>query len=288
MDRAIVIDTGSMYRLKNDDAAFKMISKQGFKYYDYTLYWKKVCDHIGVGPNCRKNAKKTKELGEKYGLACRQTHATFLNASDKAGINQQIKLIKLEIELSKILGAKGVVIHPHPFFSIEENAKLFKKEFLPLAIKYDINLLIENTFNWDQKLFDTCTSKPKNFLKLLQLINDKHVGACVDIGHAALKGLGTSPAEMLKTLGSYVYALHIHDNDTYGDNHQMPYTNQINFAEVLDALVDINYQGDITFEILTCYNRGYNRAMELPLELYPAFVKLEYEIGKYFADYLDK
>ena len=95
-------------------------------------------------------------------------------------------------------------------------------------------------------------------------------------------------SEMIKGLGNRVYALHIHDNDLKHDNHQMPYTNMIHFGKFLDALKEIEYKGDITFEVLTCYNRGEDDTKCLPLELIPSFLKLELDIGKYFANYLNK
>lgn len=287
MERPIVINLDSMLRLGNDEAIFKMVSEQGFQYFDYPLYWKGVTDHIGLDKDYKEKALAVKNLALKYGLTCRQTHATMMNSKDEEGLLKEIEMISKEIEISSLLGAKGTVIHPNPNFDKKKNANIFKKYFVPLAHKFNINILIENTFTWNGKINPMCSSTPDDLLDLLNLINDDYVGACVDIGHAALAELKTSPEEMLRKLNKKVYALHLHDNDTRGDTHQMLYTGYININKVLETLKEISYKGDITFEILTCYNRGYDHSMELPEALFPAYLKLEYEIGKYFASYLD-
>lgn len=289
MNRPVVINLDALYRLNDDEKIFKLVSEQGFQYYDYPLYWKGVTDHIGIGIDARENARKVKELGFKYGLTCRQTHATMMSTTDKDGLKKQIDMICLEIELSSILGAKGTVIHANPQLGKEENIEIFKTYFLPIAKKFNINILVENTFNWTEEkgVFGICTSTAEGLLDFIETLNDPVVGACVDIGHASMRDLHSSPEDMLKVLNKHVYALHLHDNDLKGDNHQMLYTGYININKVIDTLKEISYKGDVTFEILTCYNRGYDSSMELPEELFPSFIKLEYDIGKYIAEKLD-
>jgi len=46
-------------------------------------------------------------------------------------------------------------------------------------------------------------------------------------------------------------ALHVHDNDFRGDNHTAPFLGKIEWMPVLEALSDIGYRGDFTFE---CYS----------------------------------
>ena len=71
-------------------------------------------------------------------------------------------------------------------------------------------------WNWDTEqghAKKAACSDGEDFLKHILAVNDENFVACVDIGHAEMKGLNTSAESMIRTLGSHVAALHIHDND---------------------------------------------------------------------------
>ena len=54
---------------------------------------------------------------------------------------------------------------------------------------------------------------------------------------------------IIKLLGrERLQALHVHDNNFKEDNHALPYTMRIHFDDVTQALREIGYQGDMTFE----------------------------------------
>ncbi len=63
-----------------------------------------------------------------------------------------------------------------------------------------------------------------------------------------MKGLDTSAAQMIHTLGDSLAALHIHDNDRWHDSHVLPMTGSIDFAAVTCALREIDYKGYFTLE----------------------------------------
>ena len=54
---------------------------------------------------------------------------------------------------------------------------------------------------------------------------------------------------MIRALGGKrVKALHVHDNDLVRDVHTLPFTRKIDWDEVMTALKDIGYDGELTFE----------------------------------------
>lgn len=288
MARKIVIDTGCLYRIGDDKKVLDLIKSCGFEYFDLTLFWKGVTEHIGVGEDYLEKAKELREYADKIGLICEQSHAFFCAGNDEDTNRIRIDYIKKDIRTASLMGAKEIVIHPAEDLSFEENIEMFKG-FMPVAKECGIKIAVENVIAYKNgKPVPLCTSTPEGFVKFIDTLNDECVVACLDIGHAELDVCNTSAVEMIKALGPRLQALHIHDNDKHGDNHQIPYTNGICFKDILDTLKEYNYQGNITFEVETCYNRGYNPKSSLPFELFPAYIKLELEIGKYFADYLDK
>ena len=72
-----------------------------------------------------------------------------------------------------------------------------------------------------------------------------------------------------------MFGMHLHDNDFFHDTHQLPFLCNMNFEEIIKALIDINYKGDITFEAGVFFN-GF------PNELLPACARMMYEVGDYF------
>ena len=74
--------------------------------------------------------------------------------------------------------------------------------------------------------------------------------------------------------GERLFGLHVHDNDFYHDSHQLPFLCNMNFEEIIKALIDVRYKGDITFEAGTFFTR-------FPDALLPAAARLMYEVGDY-------
>lgn len=124
-------------------------------------------------------------------------------------------------------------------------------ELLPFAKEHSVKIATENMWNWDKALdrscFATCAT-PQSFCEHLDEVNDDDFVACLDIGHAEMKGSDTTAVEMIKALGSKLQALHIHDNDKWHDSHQIPFSMSIDFCAVLKALKQIGYNGYFTLE----------------------------------------
>lgn len=287
MSRKVVIDLGALHRYGDEYAILKLLKDCNVSFYDATLFWKGVTEHIGTEKDYAVNAKNLRKYADSLGLSCEQAHAYFTGGIDKDAMKRRYEYIPIDIHIASILGAKAIVIHLINEFTFEQNLE-FIKTFIPYAHKYNIKIAVENCWGVkDDKPCAMTTSTPNEFVRFLDTINDEYVVACLDIGHAEMNQLGTSAVEMIKALGNRLFCLHIHDNDKWSDSHQMPYTHKIPYETILKELKNSNYQGNITFEVETCYSKGECPEAQLPLELFPAFIKLELEIGKYFINYLD-
>ena len=124
-------------------------------------------------------------------------------------------------------------------------------ELLPFAHSYGIKIATENMWNWkgelDHAVAAAC-SHHDDFAAHIDVVGDPSFGACLDVGHAEMKGLDTSAPQMIRALGHRLIALHLHDNDRWHDSHMIPFTGEIDFRGVVEALVDVGYQGDFTLE----------------------------------------
>jgi sugar phosphate isomerase/epimerase len=160
------------------------------------------------------------------------------------------ELLKRAIECTAIAGGKHCIIHPDNHKSAEENAEMYF-ELLPFAKEHGIIICTENMWNWDgnnDHATPAACSHHDDFVAHLKAVNDPNFAACLDIGHAEMKGLNTSAKEMILALGDNLAALHVHDNDRWHDSHRIPFSMDINWDEVIAALKQINYKGYMTLE----------------------------------------
>lgn len=137
--------------------------------------------------------------------------------------------------------------------SIARHYSLTKQQkYLDFAKEVNVKIATENMWNWDYEKghssFAACAT-PKSFCDHVDAINDEFFVACLDIGHAEMKGSDTNAPEMVRALGyKRLKALHIHDIDGINDNHQIPFSLNINFDAVTKALKEIGYDGYYTLE----------------------------------------
>ena len=158
--------------------------------------------------------------------------------------------LKYAIECTAEAGGKICVVHPDNNASPEENAEMYF-ELLPFAKEHGVKIATENMWNWDKEkdeALPAACSTPKSFVDHIKAVNDEFFIACLDIGHAEMRGHNTTAVEMIYALGDSLQALHIHDNDKWKDSHAIPFTMDIDFPPIVKALKDIGYKGDFTLE----------------------------------------
>ena len=276
---SIVTTNCGLTKARSREESIKLIKEAGFDAYDLSMM--QVSDFF-VSDDYLDNAKRLKEYTDKLGIKCTQTHSIFPvyhKTVDLEESSRRILYTKRILEISKILGAKNCIVHPINDFDEQSNFELFQK-FLPTAHKLDINIATENMWNWDNGHASLAAcSNHNNFKALLDLVNDDHFVACVDVGHAEMYGLQTSAPLMIETLGKYVKCLHLHDNELHYDRHNLVLVEKIDFDLILDSLARINYQGDITFECDGFISR-------MPPKLHPSCLKAMYNIGLYLKQEL--
>jgi len=80
-------------------------------------------------------------------------------------------------------------------------------------------------------------------------------------------------------------ALHVHDTDFVNDCHALPYLQRQNWDEIMRALAQVDYQGDLNLEVLLYTER-------FPDELVVPALRFAENIGRYlikkFTEYKEK
>jgi sugar phosphate isomerase/epimerase len=244
----------SIANFVGQEKAVEMVAKAGFNAWDFSMFAMgkvdggALVDHPLNGNDYVSYAKTLRKVGEDNGIKCNQSHAPF-------PVRDQVKrsFLKRAIECTAVAGGDICVIHPDNDLSPEENAE-FYFELLPFAKEHGVKIATENMWNYNTTnwtIIDAACSNEKSFVDHLNAVNDDYLVACLDIGHAEIRSLNTSAVKMIKAIGSKLQALHIHDIDFVHDNHQIPFSLNIDFDPIVKALKEINYEGYFTLE--ACY-----------------------------------
>lgn len=246
---------GGATKLVGHHKAVEYCAKGGFDAWD--MPFSTIYNGIGeekdiphYNGNFLKLIKELKAVGLDNGIYCNQTHAP-----DPTNVEKSEYAMKKSIEFTAELGAKICVVHPGTRIPAEPNVEFFSK-LMPFAREYGVKLAVENMWDWDTKIsrafFCNCATA-ESYLEHILPVNDDHFVACLDIGHAEMMGDLTNCVDIIKTLGTKIQALHIHDNDKIHDNHEIPLSMNIDFPPIIKALKDVGYKGDFTLEASTYF-----------------------------------
>jgi len=251
----ISTEIASAAKIIGEERAVQYIAEAGFDAWDLSMFamckydWGRKAlfenSHPLASDNYLSFVRKLKQIGLDNGIVCNQSHAPFPSA-----VREIRSYFKRAIECTAEAGGKICIIHPDNNKSAQENAEMYF-ELLPFAKDHGVKIATENMWNWDDKKdessFAACATS-ESFVEHIDAVNDGFFVACLDIGHAEMRGSGSGAAEMIRALGNRLQALHIHDNDKWHDSHQIPFSMSIDFDAVVSALKDIDYQGYFTLE----------------------------------------
>ena len=125
----------------------------------------------------------------------------------------------------------------------------------------------------NKNIVNSVCSTPEEFCEYIDMFDSEYFKGCLDLGHTAL--VGTETDRFIKAMGkNRLLGLHVHDNDFISDLHTMPFTAKMDFHAITDALAEIGYEGDLTFESGHYFNK-------FPDELVLSAARHMCEVGKY-------
>lgn len=236
----------SISKIVGEEKAIELIAKAGFDAWDFSMFSMcKDSSHPLTGKDYLKFSRRLRQIGVDNGIVCNQSHAPC-----PVRVPEIRSHLKRAIECTAEAGGDICIIHPDNNKSAQENAEMYL-ELLPFAKEYGVKIATENMWNWDKEkrypTFAACAT-PESFCEHIDIVGSEWLVACLDLGHAEMKGSDTTAVEMIHALGPRLQALHIHDNDKLHDSHQIPFSMDIDFQSTARALKEINYSGYFTLE----------------------------------------
>lgn len=251
--------TSHLAGIYGDTEAIRIIKAAGFDAYDFSAFQMfQQADYALNGPQYREYAARLRAAADDCGIVCNQSHAPFASSVGEAVRDEEIfEAIVRAMETASILGAKIIVVHPKQHLQYEthieelkEMNKAFYGRLIPYCEQFGIKVACENMWQYNraaERIIDSTCSRPEEFCEYIDMMNSPWIVGCLDVGHVALTDADLP--YFVRTMGkSRLQALHVHDNDLHRDTHTLPYTQSIAFEPFLNALSEIGYEGDFTFE----------------------------------------
>ena len=250
-------EIGSISHIVGEESAVELVAMAGFDAWDFSLFdmwrWDKKNNRAFVSTHPLSSSeylafsRRLRRIGENCGIRCNQSHAP--HPSVPCGIDNLLRSIECTAEV----GAEICVIHPDNNSTPEQNAEMYLK-LLPYAKACGVKIATENMWNWNKELdvaSPAACSSAESFIAHLKSVDDPYFVACLDIGHAEMRGLNSSASEMIYALGDKLCALHIHDNRCLPDkdDHLLPFDGNIDFDKVASFIAQSGYEGTVMLEV---------------------------------------
>ena len=234
---------------------FEKAKLHGFDGLDFGAFTSASSEFLNLHLNeYEKRLTSYQKQASEFDIEFHQAHGLWwINDSNLEERKSNVALYKKQIMGTSFLGCKNLVIHPFcaggwELENLCEAKKTFDgnievlEELLPTAREFGVTLCLENLpFPRFSHAF-THTVK-----QLIEAVNDEHVKACLDTGHANVMKEDSYTA--VKNLGKDLRCLHIHDNYGDTDAHNHPFDGTFDWKGFTKALKEINYSGYLSYEV---------------------------------------
>ena len=188
----------------------------------------------------------------KHGISVSQIHGPWRIPQDATEDDRAERFGKMTkaMVIAKHLGAKYMAVHPlMPYganspHNPEEVYAINKKYYEALAkvgAGLGVTVCLENMPFQDFPL-----SSCESIIKLVKDIDHPNLKICFDTGHANL--IGERSGDCVRAIGDLLKILHLHDNDGTEDTHLPPYDGNFDWADFIEGLYDIGYDGVMSLE----------------------------------------
>ena len=243
------------FRDRSLEKALERIAEAGYTHIELA-----VEPHLDEVPATLERAKKSlQECGLQAGTLHSPLGKNVLGATEEDWRLEKVGVCSDYLRISGELGAGGMVVHPVPDPMLVENiapseltqaivdaVRRSLDDLVPVAVESGVRMLLENLpYDRDYPLVAMTELRP-----LVEPYPEEAVGLVIDTGHAWTTG--NNPVGEIEAAGERLWGTHLQDVDGEDprDNHWPPTHGDLDWQAIRQALLDINYRGHWTFEVI--------------------------------------
>ncbi|MBP5209862.1 MAG: sugar phosphate isomerase/epimerase [Clostridia bacterium] len=241
------------------EQAVTYLKEAGYDCLDFSLLEMWRDDSVYCGPDWKSVAQERRRFADGLGVTFNQSHAPFVFRWEDPTVRETVAhpRVRRSLEIAAIMGVPVVVVHPlhwmvYPGHEDEihrQNVEYFRS-LVPLARDLGIAVAAENMYQRDPatgRMIDDECADPAEFAALIDEVDSPYVTACLDLGHCAV--VNREAQDAIRVLGhDRLRALHVHDNRYGHDDHMIPGLGKRKWPAIMQALAEIDYTGDFTYE----------------------------------------
>ena len=238
----------------------------------------------GMGEKWEEGIAHALRESEKAGIRFELCHLPFGIKPDAPQEEQEAfrASVHTAIDAAKMLGVSYAVLHPNsvtiPMSEYDEKAQhemvmAHLSPFAEHAAKLGVKLVVENmpvvpgarvTHRFSQSAEEIC-----------QVADAFGMGICWDFGHANVSGVHQS--EAITYIGDRLKMVHVHDNCAMADEHNMPFTGNVDWQDAMHGLALVSFDGVFDLELSPA---------RFPAPLRKSHARLALETAQYLMTYL--
>lgn len=273
----------------NPDLSLRALAEAGFTSLHWCHHW--CDDYIYTKPELDYIAG----LMKKYGLELLDIHGSMGAEKSWCSTSEYerqagVILVANRIEMLRTLNGTGTLMMHMPNFSVlpENNTPEIRAsvqarfdalcrsidDLMPLLDSTDSLIAVENMWQDDWSTME----------ELFRRYPANRIGLCYDSGHA--NASYNKRMDSLERNKGRLQALHLHDNNGEGDQHQPPFYGNVDWQRLAKIIASSSYTREISFE-MSIANTPFNKKDEAtgtyPYEARLAFAKDAFERCSRFA-----
>ena len=273
------------------DMSLRALAEAGFTSLHWCHHW---CDDFLYG---KAELDYIAGLLKKYGLTLLDIHGSQgfekswcspVEYQRKAGV----ELVSNRIRMLRELGGTGTLIMHIPFFKVIQPEDIRPtirecidslhrsiEDLMPLLDETDSLIAVENMWHDSWEVIES----------LLERYPANRIGLCYDSGHA--NASHNKRMDSLEKNKGRLEALHLHDNNGEGDQHQPPFYGNVDWERLAKIIATSSYKRELSFEMSGSNTPFFVKGVDASRQTYEArlaFAKDAYERCARFVGMVEK
>ena len=241
---------------RSTEECIKICAEAGYRVIDYS-------PNIWDDSKWEGDVDDAMNAAAKYGVTITQSHAPY-NFYSGTSRERFMQLLDRSAEAAVRMGIRDLVFHADEYHP--PKGELFNSDDALIQI-YDIlspsiekcakggvRATLETVF---EDHFGVARDQRSHFcgdiselIAIIDKFNDPMVGCCWDFGHAKICVGNDSHTDAIRRMGKRIICTHVHDNYYGKDLHVPPFMGDANWEQLMPALREAGYTGDLTFELV--------------------------------------
>lgn len=263
----LISSSGDRPGMRDENDVFKTLREVGFDTIDIPFDFITCPTYLLAGDDWQQKVDKLANTAAKLGITIPQSHMPWVQGrwfdyDPRRGFCEDFKgyfteCMRRSYVASQMLGVRYATVHPFTFREALDSPEIHLQrnhEYYDPLVEYGARLGVGTAFENmrpdapDRKIPTAYTQYYGDLIELVDSYHDPMVGICWDTGHA--NAVSGDQYTAIRAIGSRLKNLHINDNHYGGrDEHLLPFMGEIDWESVLTALVEINYQGVLNYEV---------------------------------------